>query len=96
MRPSEILERHRDEVRATIARFPVVNPRVFASVARGEDDETSDIDIIVDALDGATYYDLVDLEIALGDLLGTRVDVATPGELRKAIANSVLHDARPI
>lgn len=96
MRPSEILERHREEVRATIARFPVANPRLFGSVARGEDDEHSDIDIVVDALDGATYYDLVDLEEALGQLLGTKVDIATPGELRKSISNRVLRDARPL
>ena len=37
MRPSEALARNLDEVLEIIARYPVTNPRVFGSVARGED-----------------------------------------------------------
>jgi hypothetical protein len=35
-------------VRAVIARYPVANPRIFGSVARGEDEEGSDLDLLVD------------------------------------------------
>ena len=95
MRPSEILHQHLDEVRATIARFPVSNPRLFGSAARGEDLDGSDIDILVDAR-GANLYDLAGLELALQDLLGIRVDVAASDELKKSIVEGVLRDARPI
>jgi uncharacterized protein len=44
MRPSEALAKHRDEV-LRIARYPVSNPRIFGSTARGEDTEESDLDI---------------------------------------------------
>lgn len=47
MRPSEALAKHRDEVLAIIARHAVSNPRVFGSVARGEDEEGSDLDMLV-------------------------------------------------
>ena len=47
MRPSEALAKYRDEVLAIIARYPVTNPRVFGSTARGEDVEGSDLDILV-------------------------------------------------
>ena len=96
MRPSEILAKHIDEVRETIARFPVENPRLFGSVARGEDLEGSDIDILVDASETATYYDLARLELALEDLLGVNVDIGTANALRPSIAESVLLEARPI
>lgn len=48
MRPSEALAKHRDEVLAIIARYPVSNPRIFGSVARGDDREDRDLDILVD------------------------------------------------
>ena len=48
MRPSEALAKHRDEVREIIARYPVSNPRIFGSAARGEDTEGSDLDILVE------------------------------------------------
>ena len=48
MRPSQAVAARLDEVRAVIARYPVSNPRVFGSVARGEDDEKSDLDLLVD------------------------------------------------
>jgi len=96
MRPSEILNARLDEVRATIARFPVANPRLFGSAARGEDIEGSDLDILVDALDGASYYDLAALEIALEELLGVKIDIGTARSLRPSIAESVLREARPI
>ena len=46
MKPSEILTSKRDEVLAVIARHPFANPRVFGSVARGEDTEESDVDLL--------------------------------------------------
>lgn len=48
MRPSEALARNRDRVLEVISRYPVANPRIFGSVARGEDVEGSDVDILVD------------------------------------------------
>jgi len=50
MRPSEALAKHRDEVLAIIARYPVTNPRIFGSVARGDDVEGSDVDILCELL----------------------------------------------
>lgn len=77
MRPSEALARHRDEVLAIIARYPVSNPRVFGSVARGEDVEGSDIDILVDTHATTSTFDLAGLEIELEKLLSFPVGVHT-------------------
>ena len=95
MRPSEALARHREEVLAIIARYPVSNPRVFGSVARGEDTEESDLDILVD--DGhASTFELAGLELELEALLRSHVDVRTPGDLSKGVASRVLPDLRPL
>jgi predicted nucleotidyltransferase len=41
-----------------VERFPTSNPRVFGSVLHGTDQNGSDIDLLVDALPGATLFDL--------------------------------------
>ena len=92
MRPSEALARHRDEVLRIIARYPVSNPRVFGSVARGEDTEDSDLDILVDNLGSLTLIDLAKLEIQLEKLLGVEVDIRTPGEFSAAASDRVATD----
>jgi uncharacterized protein len=84
MRPSGALELHRDKVREIIARYPVSNPRVFGSVARGEDTDTSDLDLLVERNGTLTFIDLAKLEIELERLLGVKVDVRTPGEFGPA------------
>lgn len=94
MRPSEALARHRDEVLAIIARYPVANPRVFGSVARGEDVEGSDIDILVDRVGPMTYPDLFRLEEEISSLLGSSVEVATG--LRPFAMESAVLDMRPL
>ena len=77
MRPSEALAKHREEVLAIIARYPVSNPRVFGSAARGEDTEESDLDLLVERIGPMGYFDLFQLEEELAALLGCSVEVAT-------------------
>ncbi len=95
MRPSEALAKHRDEVLAIIARYPVSNPRIFGSVARGDDTEESDLDILVDDRHASTF-ELAGLELELEALLRSNVDVRTPGDLSKDVESRVLPDSRPL
>ena len=92
MRPSEALELHRDKVREIIARYPVSNPRVFGSAARGEDTEQSDLDILVDRRGTLTLIDLARLEIELENLLGVKVDVRTPAEFGAMASTRIAAD----
>ncbi len=55
--------------------------RVFGSVARGEQDEESDVDLLVDMEDGRSLYDLVGLVLDLEDLLGCPVNVVEEAAL---------------
>lgn len=96
MRPSEAVAGRLDAVRAVIARYPVSNPRVFGSVARGEDDEKSDLDLLVDPTEKTTYFDLSALEDELAALLGVPVDILTPGAVGPDIAETVRRDVRPL
>ena len=69
--------------------------RVFGSVARGENPESSDVDSLVEFDKGRTLFDLIRFRLELRELLGTEVDVVTPGNLRY-LRSRILAEARPI
>jgi uncharacterized protein len=96
MRPSVALDLKRNAVREAVSRFRTANPRVFGSVLYGTDKEGSDLDLLVDALPGATLLDLGDLEDELKLLLGIQVDLLTPGDLPTKFRAKVLAEALPI
>ena len=96
MRPSIALESKRHAVREAAGRFRAANPRLFGSVLRGTDSEDSDLDLLVDALPGATLFDLGALQIDLEALLGVRVDLLTPEDLTPSVRAEVLAQAQPV
>ena len=75
------------------ARFRAANPRVFGSVLRANDRDGSDLDILVDAIPGATLFDLGALQEELQALLGVRVDLLTPGDLTDTARSRLLAEA---
>lgn len=86
MRPSIALSNNREKVREILSRFCMSNPQIFGSVARGEDTESSDLDVLVDAPPGTSLYDLARVEIELESVLGCTVEVLTKGFLTPDIA----------
>lgn len=96
MKPSTALNAHRAAVRALVIQYRATNPRIFGSAARDEDDEDSDLDLLVDALPGTTLFDLGNLHHEMERLLGIRVDLRTPGDLPVQFRQKVIADARPI
>jgi predicted nucleotidyltransferase len=83
-------------VREATRRYRAANPRIFGSVLHGTDDDGSDLDLLVDALPGATLFDLGGLQVELEELLGVQVDLLTPGDLSPHFRDQVLAEAQPI
>lgn len=96
MRPSIAFERKRDAIRDMTSRFRTTNPRVFGSVLHGDDQDNSDLDLLVDPLPGVTLFDLGGLQIELETMLGVPVDLLTPGDLPPRFRNRVLAEASPV
>ena len=63
---------------------------------RGLDREGRDLDLLVDALPGATLFDLGELQVELETLLGVPVDVSTPGDLPASLRARVLAKTTPL
>lgn len=62
---------------------------VFGSYARGDEDEDSDIDILVEFSDSVSLKDLVKFERELGEILGIDVDLVTSDSLSPYIVDRV-------
>jgi hypothetical protein len=87
------LQAKREEILRIAAQHGARNVRVFGSVARGEADEASDIDFLVELEPGRTLFDLGGLLMDLRELLGREVDVATERGLKPRIRERVLREA---
>ncbi|MEX2691676.1 nucleotidyltransferase family protein [Rhizobium mongolense] len=97
MKPSEVLEKNRQAIRDATTRFNAANPRIFGSVARGEDRPDSDLDILVDALPGTTLFDLGGLLEELQALMSeTEIHVLTPDDFPERVRSRVLQEAKPV
>ncbi|MGH3873294.1 MAG: helix-turn-helix domain-containing protein [Pseudonocardiaceae bacterium] len=87
------LRRHRGALLEVAARRGARNVRVFGSVARGGDTDTSDVDLLVDLDEGVGVVSLVGLTRELTELLGVGVDVVPAGMLKPEIRGDVLAEA---
>lgn len=97
MTPSEALKSHRAEIRRVVEANGAANPRVFGSVVHGEDTEESDLDLLVDPVDGKTsLVSLVKIKRELELLLGVQTDVLTPMALNERFRQAVLREAIPV
>lgn len=74
------------------SRYGVRSLAVFGSVARGDDREDSDVDVLVTFEGPATFDRFFDLKFHLEDLVGRRVDLGMPETLRPALRANVERD----
>ncbi|MHB8446654.1 MAG: nucleotidyltransferase family protein [Rudaea sp.] len=93
---SASLQSNRSAIIAAAGRYRAANPRVFGSVLHGTANARSDLDVLVDALPGATLFDLGGLQAELEELLGVPVDLLTPADLPPKWRARILAEAQPV
>jgi predicted nucleotidyltransferase/DNA-binding XRE family transcriptional regulator len=92
-----LLRAERQRIEGAVRAIGGKNVRVFGSVARGEDDADSDIDLLIDYdLGPEGLGPLVDLRDELCRIVGQTVDVAPVGLLRDEVAEHALAEAVPL
>ncbi len=96
MKPSEALASNRAAVRHVVESHRARNARVFGSVLRGQDTDSSDLDILIDPTPETTLFDIGAIRHELAQLLGVPVDVLTPNALPDHFREAVLAQARPV
>ena len=96
MKPSEALASNRAAIRSVVESHRARNARVFGSVLRGQDTDSSDLDILIDPTPDTTLFDIGAIRHELGKLLGVSVDVLTPKALPDSFRAKILAEARPV
>ncbi len=93
MNRQAILDRLNAEAPGLKTKYGVASLAVFGSMARGDDHEGSDVDVLVTFEGPATFDNFMGLKLDLEDLFGRRVDLGTPDTLRPEMRARVEKEA---
>ncbi len=96
MKPSMALETNRATIRSVVLRHRACNARVFGSVLHGEDQEGSDLDILMDPTPETSMFDRGAIRHELLQLLGVQVNVLTPNALPDSFQAKLIAEARSV
>jgi len=91
-----LLNAKRGEILRIAAKHGARNIRVFGSVARGEADDHSDIDLLVEMEQGRSLMDHAALWLELQEAMGCKVDVVSERGIKPRIRDRVLREALPL
>lgn len=92
----ELLRNKREEILRIARAHGARNLRVFGSAARGDANENSDVDFLVEFEPGTSLLQHGALIAELEELLGRRVDVAPEKTLHERVRERVLREAVPL
>jgi len=84
---------HRARIQALAAEHGLSNLRVFGSVARSEETEDSDVDLLVDLEPGVSLVSLARAQRELEMLLGVRVELVPAADLKPGVRPSAFDEA---
>jgi uncharacterized protein len=93
MEIAELLKEKREEILRIAALHGAYNVRIFGSVARGEANQNSDVDFLIDLGENLSPWFPVRLKRDLETLLGRKVDIVTEKGLKERIRDRVLQEA---
>jgi hypothetical protein len=96
MEINELIKKRRKDILRLASKHGARNVRLFGSAARGEADDRSDIDFLVDMQPGRSLLDMGGLLMDLRELLGRDVDIVTERALKKRIRDRVLKEVIPL
>lgn len=89
----EEVRAHRDAIERIAAEHGVHTVRVFGSVARGEAEDDSDLDLLVDTHPGTSLWDVTGFALDIEALLNVFTQVSTSSGLKARIREQVVADA---
>ena len=91
-----LIENHRTKILDLAERHGVRDVRVFGSMARGDADDASDVDLLVSLSPERTGLALGALLMDVQGLLNRRVEVVTENSLHPEIRDRILKEAQTL
>ncbi len=89
----EYLMAHRKEILEIARRHGAQDVRIFGSVARGDQQQYSDLDLIVRFEPGRSLFDHGSLLMDLQELLQIKVDIISENGMRQRFREHVMKEA---
>jgi predicted nucleotidyltransferase len=89
----KLIQDKKSDILAIAHRHGAKNVRLFGSVARGEDNETSDIDLLVSMEKNCSLYDLIGLQQEIQQMLNRKVDILTDKSINRYLQAQILQEA---
>jgi len=86
------IEEIREKILPILKKYEVKRAGIFGSMARNEETEKSDIDILVELPDEASLLDLVGLKMELEEVLRKKVDVLTYDSIYLPLREPILSE----
>jgi predicted nucleotidyltransferase len=86
----QTLAAHKEELRE---RYKVIEIGLFGSYVKGEQKESSDVDVLVEFEAPVSLLHIVSLENHLCDILGMKVDVVPKKNIREELRDNIMKEA---
>ncbi len=96
IKPSVKLKDNRERILEIAGQHGARNVRVFGSIARGEDTEKSDLDLLVDLDDNRPLSDLGEFVEDVREALGCNIQAVTSDSLNRLLRKRILNEAIPL
>lgn len=92
----QLIEQKREDILRLANEHGAKNVRIFGSVARGEDQGASDLDLLVELDPDRSLLDQVALQQDLSELIGVNVDIVVDGGISPYLEQKILAEAVPL
>jgi|SRR3989338_1590300 len=90
----------KENIRASLEKNPYLDKikkvSLFGSYLHGDEGNESDVDLLVEFSGSVSYFDLFDIERAIEEDIGKKIDLVTPNALSKYFRANVLRQAEKI
>ncbi len=84
------IDRIKKPIVNVLKKHKVKKAGIFGSYARGEESKSSDIDILIEPVDGMSLLDIVRLEILLKKILKKKIDLLTYNGISPYLKENIL------
>ncbi len=83
-------------IKPILLKYGVTKSDLFGSFARGDFDDKSDVDVLIDVPDGMSLFDLIHLKNDLEETLNREVDVVTYDSVNKHVKKYIFQDTASV
>lgn len=83
-------------IKPILQKYGVIKSDLFGSYARGDFNDQSDVDILVDIPKGTSLFDLIYLKEDLEKSLAKKVDIVTYRSVNKHVSKYIFENTRQV